>query len=172
MNAVKAGNIDQMGLLFERHHRNLFGFFYNLTQQASHSEDLVQAVFYRMMKYKHNFRGEGQFTTWMYSIARNVWIDEGKKSKHPHEELNDHEHLMADYSNRESRWEEDEEQQKLRLALQRLDEEQREVLVMSKLQQMKYQQIAHILNCSEGNVKVKVFRAMKALKEVFHQLPL
>lgn len=56
---VKAGDVDKMGLLFERYHRKLFGFLYHLTGRADASEDLVQNVFYRMLKYRHTFTGEG-----------------------------------------------------------------------------------------------------------------
>ena len=47
---VKQGKVDKMGLLFERYHRPLFGFFYHLGSDGNTSEDLVQTVFYRMLK--------------------------------------------------------------------------------------------------------------------------
>ena len=53
MIAVRAGEIRQLGELFERHHRRLYGFFVRLTNQPSVSEDLVQIVFYRILKYRH-----------------------------------------------------------------------------------------------------------------------
>src|SRR5689334_1298700 len=78
---VKAGDVDKMGLLFERYHRKLFGFLYHMTGQSSISEDLVQNVFYRMLKYRHTFTGEGEFRTWMYHLARNVLADAAKQNK-------------------------------------------------------------------------------------------
>ncbi|WP_311136786.1 RNA polymerase sigma factor [Hymenobacter cellulosilyticus] len=57
-----------MGLLFERYHRKLYSFLYHMLGRADTSEDLVQTVFYRMLKYRHTYTGEGSFgpgcTTW------------------------------------------------------------------------------------------------------------
>ena len=53
---VKAGDLDKMGLLFERYHRPLFGFLFRMTGQTEASEDMVQTVFYRMLKYRVFFR--------------------------------------------------------------------------------------------------------------------
>ena len=173
MNAVKKGNLDQMALLFERHNRNLFGFFFNLTSDAPQSEDLVQIVFYRMMKYRKNFRGEGSFKTWMFHIARNVWNDWLKKNKRKgrNQNLDEWQHEATDHHTPESNWVAEDEQRILRRAIDQLPKEKKEIIVMSKLQELKYEQIAQILDCSVGNVKVKVFRAMKELKEVFQKMP-
>jgi RNA polymerase sigma factor (sigma-70 family) len=74
---VKNGDLDKLGLLFERHHRALFGFVFHMTGQRELSEDMVQNVFYRILKYRHTFRGDGEFKTWMYHMARNVINDNG-----------------------------------------------------------------------------------------------
>ncbi len=78
---VKNGDLDKLGLLFERHHRSLFGFLFHMTGQRELSEDMVQNVFYRILKYKHAFRGDGEFKTWMYHLARNVMNDNGRALK-------------------------------------------------------------------------------------------
>ena len=80
---VKSGDVDRMGLLFERYHRPLFGFLYHmLGGSRASSEDLVQNVFYRMLKYRHTYTGEGEFRTWMYHLARNVLADHIRKNRH------------------------------------------------------------------------------------------
>src|SRR5688500_13069372 len=78
---VKAGDLDKMGLLFERYNRPLFAFFYHMTHKRDMSEDLVQNVFYRMLKYKHTFTGEGEFRTWMYHLARNILNDSARQNR-------------------------------------------------------------------------------------------
>jgi len=55
----------------------------------------------------------------------------------------------------------------LRAAIDRLDEDKKEVLTLSKLKGMKYKQIAEVLSCTEGAVKVKVFRALEALRKEY-----
>ena len=76
---VKSGDVDRLGLLFDRYHRVLYSFFYRFTASKMVSEDLVQNVFMRMLKYKHTFTGDGRFTTWMYHLARNVYADHYRK---------------------------------------------------------------------------------------------
>src|SRR5258708_18111477 len=70
MLAVRDGDLDQLGELFERHHGRLYGFFVNLTGHRALSEDLVQIVFERILKYRHTYRDEENFSAWLYHMAR------------------------------------------------------------------------------------------------------
>ena len=56
------------------------------------------------------------------------------------------------------------------MAMDRLPEDKREILLLSKYQEKKYKEIGEILGCSEGAVKVKVFRALEELRAVYKQL--
>lgn len=51
---VKTGDLSKMGLFFERYHRELFGFLYHISNSPDAGEDMVQTVFYRMLKYRHH----------------------------------------------------------------------------------------------------------------------
>lgn len=81
MTRVREGDLDKLGLLFERYKRPLYGFFYGLNRDQELSEDLVQNTFLRILKYRHLFRGDGDFKTWMFHIARNVSHDQYRKNK-------------------------------------------------------------------------------------------
>jgi hypothetical protein len=70
MLAVRDGELDALGELFERHHGPLFGFLSKLTGQRTAAEDITQIVFQRMLKYRHTYRDDGSFTAWMYHLAR------------------------------------------------------------------------------------------------------
>jgi RNA polymerase sigma factor (sigma-70 family) len=74
MSAVKEGRLEMLAVLFERHHVRLFNFFLRLTRDRERSEDLVQELFVRVLKYRHTFRADGSFTAWMYQIARHVHL--------------------------------------------------------------------------------------------------
>lgn len=169
---VKAGQLDKLGLLFERYHRNLYGFFFRLTSDGDVSEDLVQNVFLRIMKYRHTYQGEGKFTTWMYHMARNLFADHYKKNKRMgyKEDVEMTDRYFRDETNAESTRIHQEEIDLLQQALNHLPEEKREILVLSKFQEMKYKEIAHLLELSESAVKVRIFRALKELKSVYEKL--
>ena len=78
---VQGDNFDKLAILFERHKKNLFGFFYKITYDRDLSEDMIQDVFIRILKYRGSFRGYGKFSTWMYSIAHHISIDHFRKQK-------------------------------------------------------------------------------------------
>ena len=163
---VKAGDLEKLGLLFERYNRILLAFFYRMNFDQEVSEDLVQNVFMRIIKYRQTFHGRGEFKTWMFHIARNVNKDQFRKkrivSTQAGEDTIDQ---WTDYSEQQEKESEREHMRIIEHALMRLDPEKREILTMSKLEGMKYRDIGKVLKCSEGAVKVKVFRAMKDLKE-------
>jgi RNA polymerase sigma-70 factor (ECF subfamily) len=64
----------------------------------------------------------------------------------------------------------DDELQLLSMAMDRLPDDKKEILLLSKYQDKKYKEIGEIIGCSEGSVKVKVFRALQELKAVYKQL--
>lgn len=169
---VKSGDLDKLGLLYERHKKRLFGFFYNMNSNASLSEDLVQNVFERMLKYKHTFTGEGSFSAWMFRTARNVNYDYYRKNKMAfnQSEVSTIAYKLEDSDSIEKGMQQKDDISVLNRALQGLPPDKREVLVLSKLKEMKFSEIAAILGCSEGAAKVKAHRALKDLRTIFLQL--
>lgn len=168
---VKDGDLDRLGLLFERYKRPLYGFFYGMNRDANLSEDLVQNVFVRILKYRYLFRGDGDFRTWMFHIARNVNHDNFRKNKMQMKDSLEHwQERLSTTDNRSTEFEKDEEMQLLSMAMARLQDDKREILLLSKYQDKKYKEIGEIIGCSEGAVKVKVFRALQELKEIYRQL--
>jgi len=169
---VKSGDLDKLGLLYERHKKRLFGFFYNMNGNPSVSEDLVQRVFMRMLKYRYTFTGEGSFMAWMFRTARNVNYDHYKKNKNEmgQTDLSSVEHTLEDENSLENLWEKKDRLSQLNRAMQILTPEKREVLILSKFKGIKFKEVAEILGCSESAAKVKAHRALKDLRTVFLQL--
>ncbi|MEO0551754.1 MAG: RNA polymerase sigma factor [Bacteroidota bacterium] len=165
---VKEGQLDSLGLLFERYKKILFGFFYNMNFNQQLSEDLVQTVFERVLKYRKGFKGDGEFKVWMFHIARNVNIDNYRKtSRFRNEDIYAHQEISDGNRNAEDTMGKGEELDMLNMALNKLDHEKKEVITLSKIEELKYKEIGKVLKCSEGAVKVKVFRAMQSLKNEF-----
>ena len=148
----------------------MLGFFVGMVRDKELSEDLVQNTFMRILKYKHLFRGDGDFRTWMYHIARNVKNDHFRKNKITHEKVEKWEDKIKDEGNLMQEWQSDDEQRMLAIAMDKLPEDKREILLLSKYQEKKYKEIGEILGCTEGTVKVKVFRALQDLKAIYQQV--
>jgi RNA polymerase sigma factor (sigma-70 family) len=172
MIAVRAGEIRRLGDLFERYHKPLYGFFVRLTNQPSVGEDLVQIVFYRILKYRHTYRDEGKFSAWIYHLARKVAADHFRK--HASTPIPTDPVDMLDQADAGAQPSEQaaaaEDVVLLRAALARLPLEHREVLVLSRLQHLEHKEIARLLDCSVGAVKVRAHRALKELREVYFKI--
>lgn len=169
---VKHGDLDKLGLLYERHKKRLFGFFYNLGNNPSVSEDLVQNVFVRIVKYRSSYTGDGSFTGWMFRMARNVNYDyhnKNTKNTVPMEKTAELSNMDTDATVIDV-LETEENNVLLKRALALLSNEKREVLVLSKYQELKFSEIGSILGCTEGAAKVRVHRALKDLRKIFLQL--
>jgi RNA polymerase sigma factor (sigma-70 family) len=167
---VKDGDIDKLGLLYERHKGAIFGYLYGMNHDSMLAEDLLQMVFIRVLKYKSGFRGDGKFTTWLFHITRNVNADYHRKRKRDPNALGE-DLFELEYQLAEEPTEDKEASlQLLDKALQLLGAEQKEVLVLTKLKHMKYRDVADIYGITEGAIKAKVFRAMQSLKVKYAQL--
>ncbi|NNF36251.1 MAG: sigma-70 family RNA polymerase sigma factor [Saprospiraceae bacterium] len=168
MEKVQNGQVDALSLLYERYKKVLYAYFYNNLGHNANSEDLVQSVFYKVLKYKHQFSGSGTFKSWMFTIARNALIDFIRKNK-----ANSH-YAVEDYSNqlKEAKRADDrvlklEDQKMLREALGQLDQNTRELIVLVKLNEMKYREVAEMTGMNESTIKVKVFRGLKSLQTMY-----
>jgi len=166
MESVKFGDVDKLGLLYSKYKKVLFAYFYRLTYRPAHSEDLVQNVFYRILKYRKQFRNEGKFTSWMFAIAHNVFVDHLKKQKRVEYSADLSKWDIPDPNLIDDRIEQNEMREFLLKAMEQLSEDQRETLILSRFHDLKYREIADLFNCTESTIKVRIFRAMNNLKKI------
>ena len=166
---VSNGQVAKLGLLFDRNHRKLFDFFIRMTRSREVSEDLVQDVFFRILKYRATFRPGSRFTTWMYHIARNARIDHLNKHKREYYFEDTLLEVMSPSVAPEDLAKK-QETAMLRRALGELPEEKHEVLILSRFQNMKYDQIGEVMGCDTGTVKVRVFRATQELRKIYFRI--
>ena len=168
---VKSGDIDRLGLIFERFNKALYGYFLNLTGRTDISEDLVQNVFIRIIKYRIKYRGNGNFNIWIFTIAHNIFIDYVKKNNKL--ELTENTDEWSDIytdSRADDNISREEKISTLENAMLRLPDRKREILTLSRYKELKYKEISKILGCSESAVKVRIFRAMDELRKIYREL--
>lgn len=165
---VKEGQSQKLGLLYERYKKRLFSFFYQMNKDVSLSEDLVQNVFIRVLKYKHTFSEDSKFITWVFQIARNEMYDHFKKhKKHQHKDISVVDFSLSDNNTIDDDIEVLENSSTLKKALNLLSSEKKEILILSKFKELKYKEVGNIIGCSEGNARIKVHRAVNELKTIF-----
>jgi RNA polymerase sigma factor (sigma-70 family) len=172
MLAVRDGDVELFGVLFDRYHQRLYEFFYRLGSSAASSEDLVQEVFLRMLKYRKTFRADSEFRGWMYRIARTVRIDRFKSQRDetPLTEGNPDGAGQSGSPAPDGYIEARERAELLERALLRLSEDKREILILARFQELKYEQIASLLDIEVGTVKTRVHRAMIELRGIVREI--
>jgi RNA polymerase sigma factor (sigma-70 family) len=171
MEAVKNGDLQQASALFDRYHKRIFNFLAKMTMDRDVAEDLTQNVFLRMIKYRNSYREGNKFMPWIYQLARNIFSDHYQSNKNnKHTGFLDVEKMTNVMADSEDSSGQDEREEILHRSLARLDEEQRELLVLTRFQHLKYEEVATMLDTSVANIKVKVHRAIGKLREHYFEL--
>lgn len=170
MRAVRDGDVARLGVLFERHHRSVFDFLARMTGDRAASEDMVQDVFVRMLKYRATYRDEGSFETWMFRIVRNARADYFRTRRTAAEVPDEGIEIPSGAPGPASLLEKEQDVDQLRRALQLIREDRRELIVLARFRGMKYDQIADLLDVDVGTIKVRMHRAIKELRDAFFRL--
>ncbi len=167
---VARGELQQLSVLFDRYKGPIYSFFYRTSRNQMLSEDLTQNVFEKIIKYKHTYKDDTSFKAWIFRIARNVNHDDFRKNKLKLNRNVEISELNIAESNLEATEEKREREHLLYCAIDRLEPLDKETLLLAKIEKMKYADVAKVQGCTESAVKVRVFRAIKKLKEHYYTL--
>lgn len=170
MEAVKNGDLQQASLLFDRYNKRIFNFLAKMTMDREVAEDLTQNVFLRMIKYRNSYKEGSKFHSWIYQVARNVFSDHYQMNKNRKADFVDVEKMSDRIQDVDDSMVLDEQEKTLHRSLALLTEEQRELLVLTRFQHMKYEEVAMLMDTTVANIKVKIHRAMAKLREHYFQL--
>lgn len=165
MSLIKAGKIELLNSLFDRYGNRLYSYFLKSTLNKADGDDLTQELFIRVMKYRKSYKEGQSVEIWIFQIARNMVKDHFKKMKVYRDNFCLMEIIPEHISNEADNQQEREEQ--LYRAMSKLSKEKRELLVLSKFEGMKYEQIAILRKTSVSNIKVQVHRVIKELKDIY-----
>jgi len=163
---VKKGNLSGMTLLFERYHLRLYNFFLKMGLSNDESQDLTQNLFYRMIKYRNSYREGSSVKSWIYQIARNLHTDFRKQQKKDEEMFFHSDDCTYVPSDSGCSYGED-EFERLNKAFSELSDSQKEILVLSRYQGLKYEEISKLINQSVPAIKVAVHRAIRHLRVIY-----
>lgn len=159
--------------LVRRWKHPLVNYFYRQLGEVERAEELAQEVFVKVWKTK-KYQAQARFSTWLYRLAYHLLVDHWRsQGRRPtqFEPLEDTAlELPSPAAGPEQLTLQAETRQHLQAALATLPAQQRQILVLSKFEDLKYSQIAEIVGCPDNQVKVQVFRAVQNLGKKLKEL--
>lgn len=171
----KGGDIEAFDLLVRKHQERVYATIYHMTANHEDAADLAQETFIKAYNALRGFKGDCGFFTWLYRIAVNRTLNFLKSRRHRtlHLSLNDldfqAEHdpdVIAFVSEQTPRRQIDltELQQKLNVAMLKLSEVHRMVVILHDIQGLPHDQIAAIMDCNAGTVRSRLHYARQQLQ--------
>jgi len=173
---VREGDMAAFELLVERYKQPVINLLYRTLPDATEAEDLAQNVFIQVFKSAHRYEVSARFSTWLFTIARNLCLNEiRRRSRHPAESMD-----VAHPENEDQplRQIEDVKQfappdtmlqgelvDKIEEAIAGLPENQRTAMLLCRQDDMSYDDIAKVLGCSLSATKSLIHRARETLKQ-------
>lgn len=168
MALARRGDREAFGTLVKRHQKMLLNFFVRMGVQHS-SEDLAQQTFVRLYRYRDRYVANAKFTTFLFLLARQVWVDELRR-RGRRERLVDE--LAADPAltpQPECPARRVAGKLDVAQALETLPEGLRMVVELGVYQDLPYAEIAEILGIPVGTVKSRMFTALARLRTYFEK---
>lgn len=172
MERIGAGDHDAFRLLVERHQNAVIGTVAKMLGNPSEAEDIAQQVFLRIWRNAKRYRPDAKFTTYLYTITRNLVFNETRRKSRKKEvssdEREESSNLLVEASpDRQPDAEllQAELQTAVDAAIASLPETQRMAVVLRRYEQLSYEEIAAVLELSVSAVKSLLFRARTALRE-------
>jgi RNA polymerase sigma-70 factor (ECF subfamily) len=178
---VQRGDTAAFNDLIIKYEKIVINFAYRLCHNYEDSSDIAQDAFIRAYNAIANFRGDSAFSTWIFRITTNVFLDDRKKKKsHPQQSLDEY---ASQEENREGMQVVDpgptpedivsmnERQRTLVKAIQKLPNHHKAMVVMYHLHQKSYEEISAVYEVPIGTVKSRLNRARLALKEILTESP-
>src|ERR1035437_832558 len=172
---VKRGDYGAFAELVEKYKQPLFNFICRTLRDEAEAEDLAQNVFLQVYKSRQLYERTAKFSTWLFTIARNLCLNEiRRRSRHPAESI---EESHIEHEDQPQRQYEDKKNflptenilhgelaQKIEAALAELPENQRTAILLCRQDELSYEEIADILNCSLSATKSLIHRGREALR--------
>lgn len=179
MMRFQAGDRSAFTALVRRHKTPIYNFILRLVRSASAAEDLAQDVFVKVVQSAADFKHESRFSTWAYTIARNICIDHLRKmSFRQHPSLDQAQGEAQDGPTLLDRTADAHHSaaversvigvelgRRITLSVEALPEEQREVFLLREVANLPFKDIASITGVSENTVKSRMRYALERLQE-------
>jgi RNA polymerase sigma-70 factor (ECF subfamily) len=173
---VKRGDREAFVALVEKYKQPVFSLVARILRDETEAEDVAQNVFIQVHRSAARYKASAKFTTWLFTIARNLCLNEiRRRARHPADSIDAPVDAEDESSARQfedvktSAPDEaalqNELARKVEEALAALPENQRTAIILFQRQELSYEEIAEVIGCSLSSVKSLIFRARETLKE-------
>ena len=173
---VREGDRDAFALLVDRYKQPVMNLVARTLRDLTEAEDVAQHVFLQVYKSAHRYEVTAKFSTWIFTIARNLCLNEiRRRSRHPADSIDatregDEDHPARQIEDVRTFSPPDtvlqrELEGKVDEAVNALPEKQRTALLLCRQEDVSYEEIAKVLGCSVSATKSLIHRAREALKE-------
>jgi RNA polymerase sigma-70 factor, ECF subfamily len=173
---VREGDREAFALLVDRYKQPVMNLVARTLRDLTEAEDVAQHVFLQVYKSAHRYEVTAKFSTWIFTIARNLCLNEiRRRSRHPADSLDATREGEEEQAARQI---EDvrtfsapdallqrELEVKVDEAVNALPEKQRTALLLCRQEDVSYEEIAKVLGCSVSATKSLIHRARETLKE-------
>jgi RNA polymerase sigma-70 factor (ECF subfamily) len=173
---VKQGDTTAFAVLVDKYKQPVINLCWRTLGDATEAEDLAQNAFVQAYKSAPRYQPSAKFTTWLFTIARNLCLNElRRRARHPADSLDQtyaesDDHPVHQVVDRQTAAPPEqllrgELEQKVEQAIQRLPENQRAALLLCRQDELSYEEMAEILDCSVSAVKSLIHRGRETLKQ-------
>jgi len=178
---VEAAKIDRnaFSTLYEIYFSRIYNYIFRRVSDPDLADDLTSQVFMKVLENIQKFEWRGApFIAWIYRIAFNVIASNYRKNKHlSGVDLEDVKFLIVDkeasplenLKEQEDLREDQVQYKEIKNALHKLKSKYADIIALKFLEEKSNSEIAQILNISEGNIRIRLFRALKKLKKILDQ---
>lgn len=167
MNRVASGDETALTNLIDRWKIPLFRFFHRSLRSHADSEELTQQVFIKLYGSAHRYKPTAKFSTYLFTIARNLLLDEIKRRERRPIDIVDPAELKLATPGRNPA---DDIEEALEICLERLPENHRTALLLRVQRELSYKEIANIMKASESVVKTWIHRARQHARKALDEL--
>lgn len=164
MDRIGRGDREAFELLYSKYKSPLANYLYKMAWDSALVEELLQDVFLSVWRAAARFEARAKVSTYLYTLARNAFINESRKRSHRREaEAGVRASSPAEVGPADP--ERSEQAVRLKAVIERLPEEEREALILAYYNRVPYQQIAEIQGVPVGTAKSRVHRALGRLRQ-------
>ena len=168
---AREGSHDAFRCLVERHMKGAYTVAYGFAKDHHIAEEIAQEAFVRVYQSLESFRGDAEFSTWLYRIVTNLSLNRVKqiRRRREREVSTSAEEYVATPDHTES-MPGGEMKEHIERALHELPTMQRAVVILRHVDGLSTKQVGWILGCSEGTVKTHLFRGLEKMKKKLEYL--